>query len=60
MIARDLHTVTLACAATGRDLLARRAHSTLAAWAGYASLDRPTVLRRADERQRIAVIKDVP
>lgn len=47
---RDLHAVTMAAAATGRDLLARRAHPTLAAWAGYASLDRPTVLRRAEQR----------
>lgn len=58
MNARDLHAVTLSCAATGRDLLARRrAHPVAAAWAGYASLDKPTVLRRADERQRIATVR---
>ncbi len=50
MKARDLHAVTLACAATGRDLLARRAHPVVAAWAGYADLDRPTVLRRNEAK----------
>lgn len=54
---RNLHAVTLACAATGRDLLARRAHPTLAAWAGYDSLDRPAITRRAEERQRIATVR---
>ena len=50
MTARDRHAITLAAAATGRDLLARRAHPIAAAWAGYADLDRPTVQRRAEQR----------